>query len=172
MVVVLVLAATLTIAIVFKKQNRIQIETLDLFKGNADSSIQTYIDLQGNKVTLEKWLGEPIVVVSWASWSPFSADNLITLDNLANEFTAKKIKFIAINRKENLSQALRYLQTLPALQHIMVVIDTEDLFYTTVGGYAMPETVIYDARGNVILHEHGVVSIDLIRQTITPLLAE
>lgn len=166
---VLILALILTVVMVRNNNQAVKVATREIFTGST-STVPTYTDLKGNKLSLEDWLGEPIVVVSWASWSPFSADNLKSLDALAQEYSAKKIRFIAMNRKESKEQALRYLSTLTEFPHLTLVIDTEDLFYSAVAGYAMPETVIFNAKGDIILHEHGIVGNDLIRQAIDPLL--
>lgn len=163
--VVLFCAILLTIFIVIKNNQAVKSETREIFAGSA-STTPTYTDMQGNKLSLEEWLGDPIVVISWASWSPFSADNLTALNELAGQYKSQPVKFMAINRKESNSQALRYLNTLPPLPNITIIIDTEDLFYTKINGYAMPETLIFDAKGDIILHERGLVSVENIRRTL------
>lgn len=165
---VLLCVLIITVYVVVKNNQAVKSETRQIFAGSTSTS-PTYTDIQGNKLSLEEWLGNPIVVVSWASWSPFSADNLTTLNDLAGEFKSQPVKFMAINRKESNNQALRYLSTLQPLPNITIVIDTEDLFYTKINGYAMPETLIFDAKGDIILHERGQVSIDDIRQTLDQL---
>ncbi len=166
---IVIFTLVVTLYIVRQNKNEVKPETRQIFTGS-NSDTPTYTDLQGNKISLEDWLGQTLVVVSWASWSPFSADNFRLLETLAKEYDSKNIKFIAMNRKESKEQALRYLSTLEEFPHITLVIDTEDLFYTSVNGYAMPETVIFDTKGEVVLHERGVVSADLIKQTIDSVL--
>jgi len=39
-----------------------------------------------------------------------------------------------------------------------MVLDPRDAFYLTVGGYAMPEVVIYNRKGEVVEHFRGVAN--------------
>jgi thiol-disulfide isomerase/thioredoxin len=132
----------------------------------SNETYATYTDLLGNPVALENYLGKTVVAVSWASWSPFSAADLTQLNLLAEETQSEEVVFLAINRKETREQAQRYIATLPELANILVVIDVEDKFYTLTGGYAMPETVVFDNAGKIILHHRGELPLDLVRATL------
>jgi thiol-disulfide isomerase/thioredoxin len=126
----------------------------------SEGDVSPYVDQNGNGVSLESNLGKIIVVNSWASWSPFSVDELQSLNQFAAEYKDKNVVVIAINRKESKEQAERFLATLPALDNLQIVIDTQDFFYGAVAGYAMPETVYYDTRGTIIEHRQGAVTLD------------
>lgn len=126
----------------------------------SDAGESPYVDKNGNGVSLEGNLGKVIVVNSWASWSPFSVEELQSLNQFASEYKDKNVVVIAVNRKETKEQAERFLATLPPLENLQVVIDTKDFFYGAVGGYAMPETVFYDSRGTIIEHRQGAVSLE------------
>ncbi len=134
-------------------------------------TVTTYTDLDGKTLSLEEYLGQVIVVTSWASWSPFSKTDLETLNTLASNYTDKKVVFLAMNRKEALAQAQRYITTLPPLPHIRLVIDVEDRFYNLVGGYAMPETVVFDQKGEIVLHGRGVFDTVATKETLERLLS-
>lgn len=121
----------------------------------AVSSSQVYTDLQGNPFTFESFEGKVRVVNSWASWTPFSSNELKNFEKLATEYPEDKVVVIAINRKEPKEFAVAFLKTLQDFSHIEFAIDLTDSFYASVGGFAMPETVFYDARGNVTFHKHG-----------------
>jgi thiol-disulfide isomerase/thioredoxin len=165
--VLLVVSGVVTYFVVTQNTARVSDDTRELFTGASDTI--TYIDLNGNKLALEDFLGQIIVVASWASWSPFSATDLVALETFARDYEGEDVVFIAINRKETKEQAARYIATLPPFTHLKLVIDTEDRFYTSVGGYAMPETVIFDSVGEVVFHDRGVTSIDRITATLASL---
>jgi thiol-disulfide isomerase/thioredoxin len=131
-----------------------------------------YVALGGTPVSLGDYIGTTkLYVNSWASWSPLSRDELIALNELAGEYRDRGITFIALNRKEPKEQAERYLASLPPLDNLTIVIDTEDHFYSRSGGYAMPETITYDTDGNLISHERIPQNKDQIRVTIEALIA-
>jgi thiol-disulfide isomerase/thioredoxin len=129
-----------------------------------------YTDQSGNPVTLDDYLGSIIVVNSWASWSPFSVQELQDLNQIAGEYKDKNVVVIAVNRKESKEQAERFLSTLPPLPNLTIIIDTKDHFYGAVGGYAMPETVYYDTRGTISTQRQGAVTVQDTRQILNDII--
>lgn len=114
-----------------------------------------YTDLAGNPISLDQYLGKILVVSSWASWSPFSQGELNMMAELAVQYKGQEIAFLAINRKETKEQAARYLQTFTAFEGVVMALDPRDYFYNAVGGYAMPEVLVYNKRGEIVNHFRG-----------------
>jgi thiol-disulfide isomerase/thioredoxin len=123
--------------------------TLSSLEGDA------FTNLDGQQMALGEYEGKVRVVNSWASWSPFSAQELRDLEALAKAYADKGVVVIAINRNEPKEQAQHYLSTLGTFSHLHIVLDTKDAYFTSVEGYAMPETLFYDSRGNVHYHKRG-----------------
>ena len=124
-------------------------------KALATNVMQAFTTLQGEPLDLSVYKGKIRVVNSWASWSPFSATELVDLEKLATDYKSKNVVVIAINRKENKEQASRFLKSIGTFPDIVFAIDVNDTYYASVGGYAMPETVFYDVQGNVVEHYRG-----------------
>lgn len=124
---------------------------------------QAFTDLQGNPFTFDPYKGKVRVVNSWASWTPFSVQELADFDTLAGEYKDKNIAVIAIDRKESKELAQYFLSTIKNFEHVIFAIDTTDSFYASIGGYAMPETVFYDAKGNITFHKQGVMTLEEMR---------
>lgn len=123
-----------------------------LFGEESNDEVQ-YTTLDGSDVALSDYLGKVLYINTWASWSPLSGPELTTLNEVAAAYQDRDIVFLALNRKETHDQAARFVASLPPLPHVTLVIDTTDQFYGAVGGYAMPETVVYNAAGEVLYHE-------------------
>lgn len=117
-----------------------------------------YVDQNGIPTSLDLYLGKIIVVNSWASWSPFSVQELPDFNTVASEYKDKNVIVLAVNRNENRDTADRFLATLPPMSTIKIVTDTADYFYNAVGGYAMPETLIYNELGTIVHHHKGVLT--------------
>jgi thiol-disulfide isomerase/thioredoxin len=130
----------------------------------------TYINLQGNEVSFSNNVGKVRVITSWASWNPFSTEDLKVLNAVAGHYKDRDVSFVALNRKETKEQAERFLKDLTSLENFEIAIDTEDVFYNSVGGYAMPETVIYDAKGNIRVHHRGILSESQLREMVESVL--
>ena len=128
-----------------------------------------YVDMLGSPISLETYRGSIIIVNAWASWSPYAVTELPVLDRLAGEFTDKNVVLIAVNRKESQVQAERFLATLPVLPHTKLIIDTNDYFYGVIGGYAMPETVVYDQAGTIVLRTRGTLQLEELRAVLNNL---
>ncbi len=167
---VLLVMGGITLKIIFENHTFVNESTRELFSDKVDN-INNYTDLNGNSVSLEQYLGKILVVNSWASWSPFSTGELILLQEIAQNYNQKEVIFLAINRKETREQAQRFANTLPELNSLLVVIDTEDRFYTSIGGYAMPETVIYNQKGDLVEHIHGTIKKEGIKSKLDELLS-
>ena len=118
-----------------------------------------FTDMAGDEVTLDTFLGsgQYIIVTSWASWCPQCGDQLADLNSFAATHEAA-VSVVAVNRSERSNQAERYLNSLPDTDMLHVILDPDDRFYRDIGGYTVPETVVYDQAGEVVEHYHGVVS--------------
>ncbi len=156
-VVLVILAVILLVVAYFTYKTVVQVKINDSAAGQAllggDDAALRFVSTNGAVVNLDEYLGKKALYINtWASWSPLSKDELIALNEVASEYKDKNIVFIALNRKENKDQATRFLETLPKLDNLVVVIDSQDHFYTAVAGYAMPESILYDSNGNLFSH--------------------
>ena len=116
---------------------------------------QGYTDLSGNPVDLRTYKGKVLVINSWASWMPFSQTELPLLNQIKERY-GDSVTLLAINRMEDRALIQTYLGTLPSMPSAVFLADPADTFYRAVGGYAMPETVIYAADGTIAAHIRGV----------------
>ena len=154
-VTLLAIATGVTYFIHTKSVERVQNEALKtLF--SADKNAE-FIDSNSNPVDLSQYKDAILVVNVWASWSPYTAVEFPILNELADNFKEKGVKFLVMNRKETKAQIDRYLATIPTYPNLEQIVDVNDFFYAGAGGYAMPETVIYDTKGKIIQHIRGVV---------------
>lgn len=124
-----------------------------------------YIDQNGNEIRMTSFDGKLLIVNMWASWSPYTQSEMKVLAELKSEF-GEFVTIRAVNRKEDISTALAYLDQIGREEGIEYIIDTTDMLYAEMGGYAMPETIVYDEVGNVLEHIRGTLSEDSLREHI------
>lgn len=135
-------------------------------KGVVPPESQSYTDLDGNPVDLNAFAGKPLVFNSWATWMPFSKDELPEL-GVAQGTYGDAVKIIAINRMEDRAVVRSYLATFGISElNILFLIDPSDNFYKSVGGYAMPETLMYAFDGTLVHHKRGVLTKDELYEMI------
>lgn len=129
---------------------------------NSASSTGIFTDYNGNPAHLEQHLDSVIVAHAWASWVPTSPQSLVDLATIQAEFSEADVTVLAINRGERYRTAQQFLKQV-GVTNLKVIADGGDLYFKTVGGNTMPETIFYDRKGNVVFHKRGVISIDELR---------
>lgn len=117
-----------------------------------------WLDIAGNELAVDSYKGEILIVNSWASWSPASANELTLLSKIASEYKDANINIMAINRAETAKRARLFLNTIPSHENITLVQDPNDKFFKSIGGHTMPETIFYDDAGNIVHHSKRELS--------------
>jgi len=125
-----------------------------------------YTNLQGERVYMEDTTPAVRVVNSWATWCPFCTKELGDFDAVAAEFENANVEFIAVNRSERVRTIQSFLDSMPKLEHVKIWLDSADAFYKKIGGFSMPETIVYDKYGEIVLHKRGPITEDEMRKII------
>ena len=116
-------------------------------------------DYDGNEVSLGDFKGENIIVNSWAVWCPFCVKELKDFAELEHEL-GDDITIIAIDRAESLEKVKGYTDDLDVTHDIVFLLDPDDSFYRSIGGFTMPETLFVSGEGNILLHRRGPMTLE------------
>ncbi|MFT5036581.1 MAG: thiol-disulfide isomerase/thioredoxin [Candidatus Azotimanducaceae bacterium] len=140
-------------------------ETSEATRALGDTEVGApFTDINGNPFSLEQFDGKVRVVNSWATWCPFCITELPDFGLLSSEFSPDEVVVIAINRKEDKARVRAFIDQIGSLGTIIFVQDPNDIFYKSIGGFSMPETVFYDREGNVSFHKHGFMTLKEMRE--------
>lgn len=134
----------------------------------SSAAAESFTDPAGNPVALNNYAGQAVIVTSWASWCPQCVEELTFLNKHVAD---KAIPVLAINRKESKEVAGRYMLELPALANVTFILDSNDYYFNSLEGYAMPETIIYNKAGEVVFHGRGITrheDIAAVLEALTP----
>jgi thiol-disulfide isomerase/thioredoxin len=115
--------------------------------------------LEGDEIELTRYEGNLLIVNVWASWSPYTKADHEILGALKKHY-GDTITIRAVNRKESNETARAYLDAIGRQDGIEYIIDTTDFLFSTLDGYAMPETLLFDSVGNVYFHKRGTLTYD------------
>lgn len=141
-----------------------------VLSSSEESGQATFTTLAGEAVDINAHAGKIRIVNSWATWSPFSAADLTLLNTLAGEYP-EQVVVIAVNRAEPEHKVRAFLaQFAIPTDGLTMVLNPEDTLYDTVGGYAMPETIIFDTTGAEFVHIRGELKEAEFRQRLQELL--
>jgi thiol-disulfide isomerase/thioredoxin len=122
------------------------------------SNNSRYTDIDGNPVLLGDYVGQKVVALAWASWCPSCADQLQIMGELVE--SNPDVVVLAFNRAEPVTTANQFLQFYGLSSQVELVLDPDDHFFQSIGGYSMPETVIFDESGQILHHKRGFISVD------------
>ncbi len=126
-------------------------------------------DEEGKAVTFADIRGDVSIIHFWASWSPDSGSDLVALSQIVEEY-GDTIGVVAVNRDHERQDGLAFLEQLGVSDTIEFVYDAEDTYFRKVGGYNMPETVFVGKEEEVLLHVHGAMGYDSMKQHVEKLL--
>jgi len=110
-----------------------------------------------------------LVINSWAAWCPFCAKELRDFADIQQEFK-DQVVIIAVDRTESLGVAKKFTDKLGVTDRLIFLLDPNDSFYQAIGGFAMPETIFVDSKGNITEHKRGPMNQVEIRQKVQKLL--
>lgn len=122
-------------------------------------------DYDGNTVSSADFAGKAMIVNSWAAWCPFCVDELPDFATIQGEFKDDLV-IIAINRVEPIGTAKGFSDQLGVTNKLVMLLDPNDSFYRSIGGFSMPETIFVDADGNIVEHKRGIMSLSQIRDKV------
>lgn len=146
-----------------------------LFLRGSENSLQTtpprpapdftLKDYAGAEIQLADFRGQNLIINSWASWCPFCRKELQEFAAVKKEF-GNAVVIIAIDRAESLETAKRYSEELGVTNELIFLLDSEDSFYQSIGGFSMPETIFVDRNGLIRDHKRGPMDREEFRRRI------
>jgi thiol-disulfide isomerase/thioredoxin len=128
-----------------------------------------FVDRSGNIVPIAVDDGTVKVVTHWASWCVACQNDLAVLAQLGESVSGDAVRLIALNRNESPTMIDAYLSSIAFSETaaVTIAIDATDTHYAAVGGYTMPETVIYNREGRLVQHIRGPLDKPSLEAAIT-----
>ena len=112
------------------------------------------VDYNGKTVRFDTFTQRPLVVFFWATWCPYCKAELTHLGELRAQY-GDRLQVIAVNRGESRSDAKTFSDALVLPKGVMFLLDPNDSLFKQLGGYAVPETIFVNSRGEEVVHHHG-----------------
>lgn len=125
-------------------------------------------DYEGHDVRLSQFKREILVVHAWATWCTYCAEEIKNLATLKTKY-GDRIEILAPNRAESVYIAKPFTDALGVGNNITFLLDPDDAYYKSIQGYAMPETLFINERGEVFYHQRGPMNIAEVETKISEL---
>ncbi len=120
----------------------------------------------GPAVTLSEFVGKPTVINLWATWCPPCQREMPLLQNAQQANAA--VNFVFVNQGESPEVVAGYLNR-HALKLDNVLVDTRLQVGSYVGQHALPVTLFFDARGQLVSSRIGELSTATLEQRLIEL---
>ncbi|MBI2640625.1 MAG: TlpA family protein disulfide reductase [Candidatus Sungbacteria bacterium] len=156
-----IVVAAVLIFVFLRLWNR-QADTAVLYRQAPGFALQDY---NGREVKLSDFRGKAVLINVWSSWCPFCKEELLVLAEVQKEF-GDKITIAAIDRTEPLEIAKKYSDQLGITDKFIFLLDPSDVFYQSIGGFSMPETIFVDKEGMIVFHKRGPMRANEVRRRV------
>jgi thiol-disulfide isomerase/thioredoxin len=174
--VVTVLAGTLSIGAALFGERWLAQQDLDLVTGRDDDRIATLPDLRlpdlsGQQMASNAWAGKVVVLNFWATWCPPCLREMPMLDELQRGVGPGQLQVvgIAIDSPEAVQRFLSENQvSYPILLGDADTVGLSRRLGNRTGG--LPFTVVFDPLGRHVFSHTGEISADVVRARVLPLL--
>ncbi len=141
---------------------------VEAFTETYDLVLGTY---EGTEVPLDEYKRSLLVIHSWASWCTYCAEELQNLAKLKDVY-GEDVHILAVNRAESMAEARAFTDSLGLGDKIEILVDPTDSLYKDIEGYAMPETVFINKKGEIIFHQRGPMKVDEVIERIDVLIGK
>lgn len=173
--IVLSIIILMIIAIILVLQNPLRDKDINNAKDSTDSGTKvndlapdlTFRTINGDTLKLSDLRGKGVILNAWAAWCPFCIDEMPDLQQISDERDDLTVIFVHRTRTESFDTASSYLEEFMARKTPItdpVVLDPEDLFYSTFFGFGMPVTLFIDKNGMIRDKKVGPMSLNEIKQ--------
>ncbi len=118
----------------------------------------------GADVDLSDYLGSPMLVNFWATWCGPCVTDMPVLRDTSRQL-AGQVTFLGINVQDNEENALEFLQELDVTYD--QARDPLAEYFTEVGGFGMPTTLLIDEAGKIVYRHTGAIEAAELRDLLT-----
>ncbi|AZY50061.1 prolipoprotein diacylglyceryl transferase family protein [Bordetella avium] len=120
--------------------------------------------LDGQSVSLDAYLGKPVVLNLWASWCPPCRREMPVLQQAQAEFP--QVNFVLINQGES-AQHIRDFLGREHLEFKDMLLDPASRMMHAMGARGLPATLFFDAQGRLVDTHLGELTMATLKHTLS-----
>ena len=126
-------------------------------------------DYDGQNVHLYDYRRKVLVAYTWATWCTYCGKELENLGTLKQKY-GDEVQILAVNRAEPRATAKAFTDGISGVKNIIFLLDPLDSFFKSIDGYAMPETVFINGKGDIVYHQRGPLQLEEVSRRMEELL--
>ena len=116
-----------------------------------------FFDANGNKVYLDQYEGNTILLVFWATWCGSCVGELPSLDNLQKDFRKLPFKIIAVSEDYQGIEVVKKYFSENEIRHLEIFHDYQNNLFRSLGIVGLPTAYLINAEGKVKYIFNGIV---------------
>ena len=116
-----------------------------------------FFDANGNKVYLDQYEGNTILLVFWATWCGSCVGELPSLDNLQKDFRTLPFKIIAVSEDYQGVEVVKKYFSENEIRHLEIFHDYQNNLFRSLSIVGLPTAYLINAEGKVKYIFNGVV---------------
>ena len=116
-----------------------------------------FFDANGNKVYLDQYEGNTILLVFWATWCGSCVGELPSLDNLQKDFRKLPFKIIAVSEDYQGVEVVKKYFSENEIRHLEIFHDYQNNLFRSLAIVGLPTAYLINAEGKVKYIFNGVV---------------
>ena len=102
-------------------------------------------DLAGNEISLESFIGKPVLLNFWATWCPYCRKERSHLNDLYKEYKDKGLVILSISTDRSSKKLKQYIEKTPA--DFLVLSDSEGRVSSSYNIMGLPSSLLIDRKG-------------------------
>ncbi len=122
------------------------------------------VKLDKTPVSLNAYVGRPVVLNLWATWCPPCRREMPVLEQAQNEFP--DVAFVLVNQGESAEQAQAFLKS-EDLNFTDVLLDTSSETMRTLKTGGLPTTFFFDAEGRLVDLHLGEITMPQLKDKLS-----
>ena len=116
-----------------------------------------FFDVNGNKVYLDQYEGNTILLVFWAMWCGGCISELPSLDNLAKDFRKLPFQVIAVSEDYQGASVIKEYFESNEIRHLEVFHDHQNQLFKALSVAGLPSAFLINASGKIkVIFKGGI----------------
>jgi thiol-disulfide isomerase/thioredoxin len=128
------------------------------------------IDLKGNRVSLEDYRDQVVLVNNWATWCPPCRAEMPLLETFFRKYASEGFVLIGVNAGESTTEVAEFVETYDL--SFPMWLDRDGLALRAFRSNALPSSYVIDRDGSVCFAWLGAITEKVLEDNVTPLLFE
>ncbi len=128
------------------------------------------VNLEGEEVSLEDYLGKVVLVNNWATWCPPCREEMPTLEAYYQAHKGQGFVLIGIEAGEPAEEVAEFIDQYKI--SFPIWLDPENKAISGFKNMALPSSYVINPEGNIVLGWTGAVTQESLEKYVTPLFKE